>query len=238
MVARRNQSFAELAVQLQDHKNLDPTSFKYVFQDISPTSIGRELFRGCGADCWMCPFDKAGEPPSPLCFRPYTDCTLGVGAIGSGAQLHFHSDTFNVNIYGAKRWFFNPPVRGGRSSSLIAHSFLHEMGESQLFPRSASCVQWPGDIVVFPNGWMHGTLNAAEGVAITFEQPWYYNMQSTAEHTMSDRQIKRMVYQDRRKRQREAGNTPRTRATAKNRDNESSRKRLAKQDRTGTRDDL
>jgi len=242
MIARRNQSFSEFAAQLQGGKNLDPTAFKYVFQDISPTGRGRQFFRGCGANCWLCPFDRAGESPSPLCFRPYTDCTLGIGATGSGAQLHFHSDTFNVNIFGAKRWFFNPPVRGGRSSSLIAHSFLHEMHDSQLFPRSATCVQWPGDIVVFPNGWMHGTLNAAEGVAITFEQPWYYNMQSAAEHTMSDTQIQQIVYKDRRKQSKSwtAGKTGRvsTRARTKEGKRAASHHRRSAHGRKRGRDDL
>ena len=37
---------------------------------------------------------------------------FSIGPALAGAQPHFHGDAFNLLVYGAKRWLFNPPSFG------------------------------------------------------------------------------------------------------------------------------
>ena len=99
--------------------------------------------------------------------------TPGIGNRMSGVSFHFHGPGFSEVIYGAKRWFlYPPPVAGSSSDSSsvsLAPGFHPDMSVSQWVDNVYSmldseskpfeCTIRPGEVLYFPDRWMHATLN-------------------------------------------------------------------------------
>jgi hypothetical protein len=99
--------------------------------------------------------------------------TPGIGNRMSGVSFHFHGPGFSEVIYGAKRWFlYPPPVDGSSSDSSsvsLAPGFHPDMSVSQwvdqVYPmldvkfKPFECTIRRGDVLYFPDRWMHATLN-------------------------------------------------------------------------------
>lgn len=97
---------------------------------------------------------------SPLKFQFY------VGPPLSGVPIHFHRSSWDVLIYGQKRWFLYPPDRAFYSKEHVLEWWRDSYQES---PDALECVQYPGDLVFIPDMWGNGFINLREGVGIASE---------------------------------------------------------------------
>ena len=96
----------------------------------------------------------------------------GLGGYNSGVSFHFHGPGFSEVIHGAKRWFLYPPAAAG----YLAPDFHPDMTVSQWVSdvydkldkksdlRPQECVIHPGEVLFFPDRWVHATLNVEEYV--------------------------------------------------------------------------
>eukprot|EP01035_Chromulina_nebulosa_P020154 gene20154-26167_t len=85
----------------------------------------------------------------------YSSCavTFGLGDQLSGISFHFHSKGYSEVILGKKLWLLYPeqvkqPI--GHHPNISMAQCLHH------------CVIEPGDILYFPDNWMHATVNLDE----------------------------------------------------------------------------
>ena len=89
---------------------------------------------------------------------------VGIGAVGSGAPVHYHNHAVNALLFGAKRWFLFPPHH-----QVMSHKQIHRWAAEDFAEYAArgvphgSCVQLAGDTIVIPAMWGHGVLNLRAG---------------------------------------------------------------------------
>lgn len=96
----------------------------------------------------------------------------GLGGLMSGVSFHFHGPGFSEVISGAKRWFlYPPPPHAASSSSRNVPGFnpnmtvvqwvseVYSTFENESGLRPLECVIRPGEVLYFPDRWMHATLN-------------------------------------------------------------------------------
>jgi hypothetical protein len=103
----------------------------------------------------------------------------GLGGYHSGVAFHFHGPGFSEVIHGAKRWFLYPPKpveQGAQSSSGLAPGFHPDMSvaqwtadvysyfEEDSAAKPLECVIRPGEILFFPDRWVHGIMNVEDYV--------------------------------------------------------------------------
>lgn len=115
--------------------------------------------------------------------------TPGIGGYHSGVNWHFHGGGFSEVIIGKKRWLLYPPeikesIPGYDINKTVSswietiYPHLHEyqvdtFDMSNILPVSHKksstfqsllyeCEIEPGEILYFPNNWMHATLNTAK----------------------------------------------------------------------------
>ncbi len=95
---------------------------------------------------------------------PYA-LSFGVAANGSGVPFHTHNDGFAEVFHGTKRWLFypTPPPRfdPNMTSSTWAATVLPTLSEREA-PRE--CLLHPGDLLYFPAGTYHATINVGVSV--------------------------------------------------------------------------
>jgi len=95
----------------------------------------------------------------------FTSLSFGIAGIGSGVPFHFHGPGFLQMIHGRKRWFFYPPGDQWRPEHDPNATTLHWL--ENVYPNlehkpSHECTLLAGDIIYFPNEWLHATLNLDE----------------------------------------------------------------------------
>ncbi len=127
-----------------------------------------------GGYLWHSQFEPLIRQPSFLAGiikRPELK-QFALGARGSGAQPHFHQQTWNTLIYGRKRWYFEPPPNGPFyfKPSL---SFFRETILSKKVGKTTGCyehIQHSGETIYVPEMYSHATLNLDDslGVAMAF----------------------------------------------------------------------
>lgn len=113
-------------------------------------------------------------PPAVACGAPSATAapshrepalSFGVAADGSGVPFHFHNDGFSEVMHGAKRWLLYPAKPPRFRENATSTSWLRRdyprLRPSEL-PRE--CVIWPGDVLYFPKGWWHSTVNVGDCV--------------------------------------------------------------------------
>lgn len=93
--------------------------------------------------------------------------SFGVGADRSGVPFHFHGPGFSEVFHGHKHWLLYP--NDGRmpefDSGLSAIQWM-----TQVYPslreeeKPLECTIGPGEVLYFPNGWYHATLNLGASV--------------------------------------------------------------------------
>jgi len=122
-------------------------------------------------------------PPCHTCNRNHYAVALsfGIGNRGSGVQWHQHGPGFSEALHGRKHWVLYPPGAAtaadfpkDQSSRQWMEDVYYPMkmmmkedvvdgggdddddGESSL---PVECTLDPGDIIYFPDGWWHATIN-------------------------------------------------------------------------------
>eukprot|EP00472_Partenskyella_glossopodia_P002916 CAMPEP_0197523392 /NCGR_PEP_ID=MMETSP1318-20131121/8332_1 /TAXON_ID=552666 /ORGANISM="Partenskyella glossopodia, Strain RCC365" /LENGTH=265 /DNA_ID=CAMNT_0043076069 /DNA_START=128 /DNA_END=925 /DNA_ORIENTATION=+ len=100
--------------------------------------------------------------------------SFGIGAHLSGVPFHMHGPGFSEVLSGSKRWFLYPrgmvPEFDPEKTTL--NWFYERYEEQREKGHLYECVISPGEVLYFPYGWYHATLNiGAETVFIsTFTQ--------------------------------------------------------------------
>eukprot|EP00735_Rhodelphis_limneticus_P010555 TRINITY_DN3321_c0_g1::TRINITY_DN3321_c0_g1_i1::g.30997::m.30997 TRINITY_DN3321_c0_g1::TRINITY_DN3321_c0_g1_i1::g.30997 ORF type:complete len:322 (+),score=7.32,sp/Q6AY40/JMJD8_RAT/39.57/9e-49,Cupin_8/PF13621.1/1.4e-06,Cupin_4/PF08007.7/19,Cupin_4/PF08007.7/7.9e-05,JmjC/PF02373.17/0.0036,DUF3347/PF11827.3/10,DUF3347/PF11827.3/36 TRINITY_DN3321_c0_g1_i1:53-967(+) len=88
--------------------------------------------------------------------------TFGIGGVSSGVPYHFHGGGYSETIIGRKRWFImrDSPDFDPDQSQLqwLAYVYPKYRG-GELDKSLQQCTIYPGDILYFPSGWYHATLN-------------------------------------------------------------------------------
>jgi hypothetical protein len=82
-----------------------------------------------------------------------------IGAAGSGAPIHYHTDAQNVLLYGRKRWYLmHPSDTEFQTVPISAYVTAVQPGlPSQKQP--FECTQYAGDVAYVPRAWGHGVLS-------------------------------------------------------------------------------
>lgn len=98
-------------------------------------------------------------PPCTNCLPKYAATSFGIGAKGSGIQWHFHGNGFSENIHGRKYWLLYPEdYKVKFHSNYTSRHWMEEIyNESDSL--LSHCTVEEGDLVYFPNGWYHATIN-------------------------------------------------------------------------------
>eukprot|EP01041_Mallomonas_annulata_P001464 gene1464-2815_t len=123
------------------------------------------LFGNNHGDIWDEISDKYVLPPCSYC-KTAGAVTIGLGGPHSGVSFHFHGPGFSEVLIGKKRWFLFPPDINSLDISIQPNMSLSQW-VTDVYPNLPSattnsiyeCVIEAGDILYFPDKWMHGTLN-------------------------------------------------------------------------------
>ena len=140
-----------------------------VDRDDLATSRANETYYMFGHNDRQPPFKRLNEnyiipPCGPLCEGRGTK-TLGVGGRGSGTSWHLHGPAFSEVLLGAKRWLIYP--KGSEPDMQLAANKTMSKWIQEVLPllpdkEKASiwdCIIEPGDMLYFPLGLYHATLN-------------------------------------------------------------------------------
>lgn len=88
-----------------------------------------------------------------------------VGPPLSGSPFHFHRSSWNVLVYGLKRWFVQSP-----KNSFYSKQHPWDWWKARTKDGSVlECVQHPGDLVFIPDMWGHSVLNLKESIGVASE---------------------------------------------------------------------
>ena len=140
-----------------------------VDRDDLATSRANETYYMFGHNDMRQPWKRLNEhyiipPCGPLCEGRGTK-TVGIGGRNSGTSWHMHGPAFSEAIIGAKRWLIYP--KGSAPDMQLAANkttstwiqevlpFLPEKEKAIIW----DCIIEPGDLLYFPLGLYHATLN-------------------------------------------------------------------------------
>lgn len=93
---------------------------------------------------------------------------FGVGGANSGVSFHMHGPGFSETIHGAKRFFLYPDSID--TEGLFDPDVSHAEWMTEVYPAAKDdpvrplyeCIIRPGEVLYFPDKWMHATLNVEE----------------------------------------------------------------------------
>ena len=91
-----------------------------------------------------------------------------VGPALSGDPPHFHRSSWNVLVYGQKRWFVYPPDDAFYSKQHV-WKWWRESYRLIAKPKAWECVQNPGDMIFIPDMWGHAIVNLQESIGVASE---------------------------------------------------------------------
>ena len=94
---------------------------------------------------------------------------LYVGAKGSGAPFHFHSDAVNANFRGSTKKYYLLPPNFGFYSTIPAKEFMSSTLYLEGLPQLRICQQKPGDILFIPSTWSHAVINTGNVIGVATE---------------------------------------------------------------------
>lgn len=107
-------------------------------------------------------------PPCQYCKKAGA-VTLGMGGRDSGVSFHYHGPGFSEVIIGRKRWFLYPPSYAVSEPNMSQSEWVATVYPKLIQQQKQSveqehhplleCVIHPGEILYFPDRWLHGTLN-------------------------------------------------------------------------------
>jgi len=131
-----------------------------------PNQLSNEtwyLFGETFADEWKQMLLDYEMPPCETCpDRELSALAFGVGNRGSGVQWHTHGPGFSESIHGRKHWVLYPPDRKPTYDSDYASRYWMEYQYMNIREEDElpwECTLRPGDMVYFPDGWHHATIN-------------------------------------------------------------------------------
>ncbi|KAL1523045.1 hypothetical protein AB1Y20_018006 [Prymnesium parvum] len=125
----------------------------------SPVCPANEEQQGVGACLHRTSISIAAVPAQTGPSQPPA-LSFGVAPHKSGVPFHFHNDGFSEVMHGAKRWLLYEDKPPGFQENSTSTWWLEHV-----YPRLASknmpydCIIFPGDLLYFPNGWWHATIN-------------------------------------------------------------------------------
>ena len=98
---------------------------------------------------------------------------MTIGGAGSGLSFHQHTSTYNELFVGAKRWsLYGPgtaPVNQGYTLFQSHRAWLRarlNASTREKDPSPLECIQFPGDVLYIPDGWLHATVNLRRTISI------------------------------------------------------------------------
>ena len=141
----------------EDMENVSAESIShpnYIFETLPPNSPLLSEFKPPAV------LDEEITHISPLKIQFYLGPTL------SGAPVHFHRNSWNLLIYGQKRWFMYPPDRAFYSKEHVWDWWKESYRNA---PDALECVQHSGDLVFVPDMWGHAVVNLRESVGLASE---------------------------------------------------------------------
>lgn len=106
------------------------------------------------------------NPPCRYCNKAGVQ-SIGIGGRGTGVAFHFHGPGFSEVILGRKQWFLFPPEYDipGSHPNISMSTWAKEQLPSLLQHRDTlhnifyHCEIGPGEVLYFPDRWLHATLN-------------------------------------------------------------------------------
>ncbi|XP_068193699.1 jmjC domain-containing protein 8 [Antennarius striatus] len=117
---------------------------------------------------WQTLLERYEPPPYGL---PGTSeaYSFGIAGPGTGVPFHWHGPGYSEVIYGRKRWLLYPPDQkpdfhpNRTTLSWVAETYPH-LPEDKT---PLECTIRPGEVLYFPDGWWHATLNLENSVFIS-----------------------------------------------------------------------
>lgn len=100
-------------------------------------------------------------PLCHTCTKNLTALSFGIGNQGSGVQWHIHGPGFSEALHGKKHWILYPPDQQPKYHPDHTSRYWMEHIYTKL-PKNKlpfECTLNPGDMIYFPNGWWHATIN-------------------------------------------------------------------------------
>jgi hypothetical protein len=94
--------------------------------------------------------------------------TFGIGGVNSGVSFHMHGPGFSEVIHGSKRFFLFPAdvdTAGLFDPDISQAEWMVSTYPSAKNDQSRplyECTIYPGEILYFPDKWMHATLNVED----------------------------------------------------------------------------
>ena len=106
------------------------------------------------------------NPPCRYCKKAGV-ASIGIGGHGTGVAFHFHGPGVSEGVIGRKQWFIFPPeydIPGSHpniSVSVWAREQLPTLmqRDDELRGVFFHCDIGPGEVLYFPDRWLHATLN-------------------------------------------------------------------------------
>ena len=127
----------------------------YIFETVPPDSPLLDNFR------------PPGILNSDLTHISTTKTQFYLGPPLSGVPVQFHRNSWDVLIYGQRRWFVYPPDRAFYSKQHVWEWWKETYKNRP--PDALECMQYPGDMVFVPDMWGQGVINFRESVGVASE---------------------------------------------------------------------
>lgn len=170
---------------LLDDDDAPAAAPQYIFSKLSnEVSISSPLYKDIAN--MLLPIIKPSQHHTQGMWR-YQTMQFFLGAIGTGAPIHFHTHAYNLLMYGKKRWVVSPPRHAAYSKQHITTWMQsNPLPADKAATARYECIQLPGDIVYVPDSWAHGVLNLAESVGFAMEFEALENLLSDDEDRDGD----------------------------------------------------
>jgi len=108
---------------------------------------------------------------------------FSIGVAGSGAPIHAHNASWNVLLFGRKRWYFVPPSINASEPGVLTKNLPGLLGSVQPTAQWVAehapslrskgllfeVTQFPGEVVFVPHDWHHATLNLLDSASLSQE---------------------------------------------------------------------
>eukprot|EP00933_Yihiella_yeosuensis_P073749 TRINITY_DN8249_c0_g1_i2.p1 TRINITY_DN8249_c0_g1~~TRINITY_DN8249_c0_g1_i2.p1 ORF type:complete len:417 (-),score=52.05 TRINITY_DN8249_c0_g1_i2:394-1623(-) len=95
---------------------------------------------------------------------------FAIGAYGQGISFHSHSDSYNIQIHGEKRWGMYAPGNmtptGFFPDENYASWLKYRRNGTNFRPPDYECIQRPGEVLYVPESFAHATICLGNSVAI------------------------------------------------------------------------
>lgn len=101
-------------------------------------------------------------PPCQTCTDDLSALSFGIGGKGSGVQWHVHGPGFSESIHGTKHWVLYPPEKKPEyDPDYTSRHWMEEVYTTLVSSSSLpfECTVMPGEMIYFPDGWYHATIN-------------------------------------------------------------------------------